>query len=532
MTIIVKAECMKKSIAISSAEKGWVITNILGDQNSDWVRDHQFLGGGGPERFFYTCEYYDDDVDEFTQYFMIEINEKFPLNGSVYQIDKTDLLEFISKEVGYYWRNKTSRFVKSKFPHFSGSLIDGLPKDVQSQILDLTEFNGEEFGGEEGDYIYIAVTPDLPNHVIVDIARDAKPTLSEPALTGFTSTAFLYYSRFWGNAYTKRINMGGFDSTTADLVYSGFGGVGSLQIGFLDEKLGEFRSNFNKNIYRLTANEAIRIVAQKFHFLWSTDFIEHRRFIRNVVEEREIFWNEHPSGERRTPSLPVMITLPSGQFLMGSPQGEPHQDTESPQHTVQIPYALAVGKYPITFDQWDACVKDGGTKYSPSDKGWGRGYRPVINVSWDDIQQYLRWLSKVTGKTYRLLSEAEWEYAARAGSQSTYSFGNDPKELDGYAWFKENSGWKTHPVGEKLPNAFGLYDMHGNVFEWTQDCWNENYSGAPTDGSAWTAEDCSLRVVRGGSYFYGPWNLRAAFRFKFISAVRGSNLGFRVARTD
>ena len=105
-----------------------------------------------------------------------------------------------------------------------------------------------------------------------------------------------------------------------------------------------------------------------------------------------------------------------------------------------------------------------------------------MNVSWDDIRLYLIWLSKITGNTYRLLSEAEWEYAARAGSQSIYSFGDDEKELGRYAWFEENSGEKTHPVGEKLPNAFGLHDMHGNVWEWMQDCWNENYNEAPTDG--------------------------------------------------
>ena len=232
-------------------------------------------------------------------------------------------------------------------------------------------------------------------------------------------------------------------------------------------------------------------------------------------------------------NAPEMIVLPRGQFVMGSSQDGPgHEDTESPQHTVHISYALAVGKYPITFAQWDACVKDGGTKYKPDDEGWGRGSRPVINVSWDDTQLYLEWLSKVTGKTYRLLSEAEWEYAARAGSQSTYSFGNDPKELDRYAWFKENSGGKTHPVGEKLPNAFGLYDMHGNVFEWTQDCWNENYSGAPTDGSAWTTGYWHMRVVRGGSWGMIPQLLRSAFRVCDNSTIRDYNFGFRVARTD
>ncbi len=231
--------------------------------------------------------------------------------------------------------------------------------------------------------------------------------------------------------------------------------------------------------------------------------------------------------------FPQMVTLPKGQFVMGSPHEEVKRSLNNvPQHMVRIDYELAVGKYPVTFHQWDVCVKDGGTKYIPSDNGWGRGNSPVINVSWDDIQLYLRWLSKVTGKTYRLLSEAEWEYAARAGSQTTYSFGDDEKELGRYAWFDENSGGKTHPVGEKLPNSFGLYDMHGNVFEWTQDCWNGSYNGAPNDGSAWTAGNCSLRVVRGGSWFYIPQSLRSAFRNWNSSASRVTINGFRVARAD
>ena len=241
-------------------------------------------------------------------------------------------------------------------------------------------------------------------------------------------------------------------------------------------------------------------------------------------------------------SLPEMITLPRGKFLMGSPKGEDYSYDKSPQHRVHSPYALAVGKYPITFDQWDACVKDGGTRHKPADSGWGRGSRPVINVSWDDIQPYLRWLRKVTGKTYRLLSEAEWEYAARARRRTAYLYGSSKNKLDSYAWFSENSGNKTHPVGGKLPNGFGLYDMHGNVWEWTADCYNHRlmgilpashyYSGAPTDGSAWTEGNCSQRVVRGGSWGNGRQILRAAARYGYSSSSRVDFCGFRVARTD
>ena len=223
-----------------------------------------------------------------------------------------------------------------------------------------------------------------------------------------------------------------------------------------------------------------------------------------------------------------MVVLPRGSFLMGS--ADRHRNTETPQHTVRIDYELAVGKYPITFEQWDACVADGGTSYRPSDNGWGRGSRPVINVSWDDCQAYLRWLGKVNGKPYRLLSEAEWEYAARAGSRTEWSFGDGENELGRYAWFNANSGNSTLPVGEKLPNAFGLYDMHGNVWEWTEDCWNDNYNGAPSDGSAWTSGNCGLRVLRGGSWYSFPQFTRSAFRGRVDVSYRNFNLGFRLAR--
>jgi len=240
------------------------------------------------------------------------------------------------------------------------------------------------------------------------------------------------------------------------------------------------------------------------------------------------------------PFLPEMITLPIGQFLMGASQDEVWRGHHKsvPQHMVRFDYEFAVGKYPVTFDQWDACVKDGGTTYIPADKGWGRGSRPVINVSWDDIQLYLRWLSKVTGETYRLLSEAEWEYAARAGSQTAYSFGDDEKELGRYAWFEGNSGEKTHPVGKKLPNAFGLYDMHGNVSEITQDVWRDNYNDAPTDGSAnrYTEDDelaqqGPTRALRGGSWGSEPRGLRAAYREWVFESGAYPMFGFRVVRT-
>jgi formylglycine-generating enzyme required for sulfatase activity len=142
----------------------------------------------------------------------------------------------------------------------------------------------------------------------------------------------------------------------------------------------------------------------------------------------------------------------------------------------------------------------------------------------------VKWLSKLTGKRYRLLTEAEWEYAARAASVGPYSFEGDESTLDDYAWYSKNSDKQSHPVGQKKPNGFGLYDMHGNVWEWVEDCYHKNYEGAPSDGSAWTTGDCNSRVVRGGSYHKDPRSLRSANRGWLSSPSRG-DIGFRVGRT-
>ena len=189
----------------------------------------------------------------------------------------------------------------------------------------------------------------------------------------------------------------------------------------------------------------------------------------------------------------------------------------------------------MTFDQWAACVSGGGCtdNRSPRDEGWGKGTRPVIHVSWDNAQEYVKWLSRKTGKGYRLLSEAEWEYAARAGTQTRYfwgdTLGKNRANCDecGGKWEKQSA-----PVGSFAPNAFGLYDMAGNVWQWTEDCWNEDYQNGPRDEQAVTAGDCSLRVLRGGSWFHDPRAERLAARDKqYASSDLLSNTGFRVART-
>jgi formylglycine-generating enzyme required for sulfatase activity len=232
---------------------------------------------------------------------------------------------------------------------------------------------------------------------------------------------------------------------------------------------------------------------------------------------------------------PVMMVVPAGSFMMGSPAGEPDRfSNEGPQHEVTIASQFAVGQYELRFDEWDACVADGGCRdYKPPDQGWGREDRPVINVSWVDADAYVFWLAKKTGKPYRLLSEAEYEYAMRAGTQTAYPWGNAMGKNNancagcGGQW----NGKETAPVGSFAANGFGLYGMVGNVWEWTQDCYHDSYNGAPTDGSAWTSGDCYYRVLRGGSWGNSPRGLRSALRDWLTADSRVNLFGFRVART-
>ena len=205
---------------------------------------------------------------------------------------------------------------------------------------------------------------------------------------------------------------------------------------------------------------------------------------------------------------------------MGSPESEPgRSDIEGPVHPVTIARPFAVGVYEVTFAEWDACVSGGGCGgFRPDDEGWGRGSRPVINVSWNDAQRYVQWLSRKTGAKYRLLSEAEWEYVARAGTTTAYWWGDDIGRNNANClgcWSRWDARG-TAPVGSFSANSFGLHDVHGNVWEWTEDC----YEG-----------DCSRRVLRGGSWFDLPWYLRSAIRSGGPSGYRDLNAGFRVART-
>ena len=233
---------------------------------------------------------------------------------------------------------------------------------------------------------------------------------------------------------------------------------------------------------------------------------------------------------------PHMVVIPAGEFTMGSPPAELAAAT---QHRVTIEAPFAVSKFEITFDEWDSCLNEGGCDgYRPGDEGWGRAKQPVMNISWLDAKAYVSWLSHKTGKPYRLLSESEWEYAARAGTTTTFSFEDtlSPREAN-YDASTDGSGpsemnrQQTLPVGSFPANGFGLHDMHGNVSEWVEDCWFDNYTArTPNDGSASLEGNCDGHVVRGGSWEDSEVELRSAARTGGDKTDRFYTDGLRIAR--
>jgi formylglycine-generating enzyme required for sulfatase activity len=233
---------------------------------------------------------------------------------------------------------------------------------------------------------------------------------------------------------------------------------------------------------------------------------------------------------------PEMVVIPAGSFTMGSPENETGRlPREGPQHEVTIAKPFAVSKFEVTWDDWDACIKHGDCAQDPSDSAWGHGTRPVINVTWEQAKQYVAWISMMTGQPYRLLTEAEWEYVARAGTNTPYPWGNEIGSGNancsgcGSRWADEE---QTAPVGSFPANAFGLHDMHGNVWEWVEDCYKNNYNGALTDGSALIFPNCINHVVRGGSWIVWqvPQTARSASRDNYAKDNRRAFVGFRVAR--
>ena len=254
---------------------------------------------------------------------------------------------------------------------------------------------------------------------------------------------------------------------------------------------------------------------------------------RRCAKPNEIF--------KDCPECPEMIVISAGRFVMGSLEGG--KANELPRHEVAISKPFAVSKFEVTFAEWDACIAAAACKHRPDDRGWGRGRRPAINVSWDDIvQEFLPWLSRVTGGTYRLLTEAEWEYAARAGTTTPFSTGSTilstQANFDGRYTYPNTGAvgrgpnrQKTTEVGSFPANGFGLYDMHGNVWEWVHDCYSDNYTATPTNGSAVQDVPGCARALRGGSWDSDPAQLRSGYRFRLPPASRYTFVGFRVAKT-
>ncbi len=249
---------------------------------------------------------------------------------------------------------------------------------------------------------------------------------------------------------------------------------------------------------------------------------------RPVLAAGKVFRDRLKSGGEG----PEMVVIPAGSFQMGDVQGGGDKD-ELPVRTVRIQNPFAIGRYEATFGEYDQFTKATNRQFA-SDQAWGRGRRPVIFVSWQDAVEYAKWLSLQSGKPYRLPTEAEWEYAARAGNPTAYWWGKDwVRGMANCSGSGCGSQWgkKTAPVGSFKPNPFGLYDTAGNVWEWVEECWHDNYSGAPTDGSAWTSGgNCARRVIRGGSWENTPRNLRSSKRGRYYPENRDYFIGFRLVQ--
>jgi len=243
---------------------------------------------------------------------------------------------------------------------------------------------------------------------------------------------------------------------------------------------------------------------------------------------------------RECAACPEMVVAPAGSFAMGSPPKEQERYAdEGPARTVTLSAPFAAGVAEVTFAQWAACLAAGGCGgHRPADAGWGRGNRPVINVSREDAESYGAWLARQTGANYRLPSEAEWEFLARAGTATPFHTGPtiapSQANYDGTFAYGDGVGGvfrqRTLGVASLRANAFGLHDVHGNVWEWVADCWNDSYAGTPADGGAWREGDCDKRVQRGGSWSNAPKDVRSAVRNWRAAGYRDANSGFRVVR--
>ncbi len=244
--------------------------------------------------------------------------------------------------------------------------------------------------------------------------------------------------------------------------------------------------------------------------------------------EKSLPHNVSVSEIKDCPTCPTLISLPGGEFVMGSNASDP---TEKPAHHVAINAPFAIGKYEVSVEEWNACAEASACPRIASATNAAKN-SPMRDVSWDDAQQYVKWLSTISGKPYRLPTEAEWEYAIRAGTSTRYWWGEQMRT--GNANCKDcGQPWQQQGpanVGSFSANPFGLYDMNGSVWEWVSDCWHNSYKGAPADGRSWDDESCRIRVIRGGSWREGATYMPSSTRFKYDASVRHSQNGLRVAR--
>ncbi|MDM8545330.1 formylglycine-generating enzyme family protein [Candidatus Venteria ishoeyi] len=252
-----------------------------------------------------------------------------------------------------------------------------------------------------------------------------------------------------------------------------------------------------------------------------------KRAVKRKLKPIRIFQDKLSSGALS----PIMIQLPAGAFKMGSPPHYPYTD-EHPQQTINL-QSFSISQFEISFDEYQVFIRATGRKM-PFDNNWGQDKRPVINVNWQDATAYAQWLSQETGYQYYLPSEREWEYAARAGSKTTFWWGNKvgKNHANCAVCSSQWSGVKTAPVGSFSPNSFGLHDMIGNVLEWTRTCYHPNYQNAPTGGQNWEGGNCAQRMVRGSAYNSYKRDIRITRRKAFTSKSRNTNLGFRVVRVN
>ena len=298
-------------------------------------------------------------------------------------------------------------------------------------------------------------------------------------------------------------------------------------------------------IFELSARVAVSVVVALVHINHAgaqagevARKTEHNRTRANVhfAEPGQSQWD----CDKRQPWCLEMVVVPAGSFLMGSPGDETDRERdEGPQRLVSFPRSFLVSKFEVTFDAWDACVADRVCSNRPNDEGWGRGRRPVINVSWHDTQVFVSWLSKRTWRPYRLLTEAEWEYTARAGTTTAFSTGKtittDRANFSGNGVYDSNSTGqhrsRTMEVGSFPANLWGLHDMHGNVGEWVEGCYAETYTAAPFVGVTALDEAPCRSIVRGGSWADPPQRQRSAYRTWYDTNFSEDVVGFRVART-